>query len=80
MDMLNNLLDWSKAQLNSSNVILEFVELKQLAQDNIKLLAIQAKMKHISLENKIETDAIAMAGREHFTTMRTAKEKGTGLG
>lgn len=66
MDMLNNLLDWSKAQLNGAEVVLEPVQLRQIAEENLRLISSQAKLKNISLENKVDIQAIAMADKERL--------------
>jgi signal transduction histidine kinase len=66
MNMLNNLLVWSKAQLTETNITLQPVNLQQLAEENIQLVASKAEQKNIKLVNEIEPTAVALADKERL--------------
>ncbi|GAB3830373.1 hypothetical protein GCM10028895_46360 [Pontibacter rugosus] len=66
MGMLNNLLAWSKAQLQGSVVALEPIEVHQLTGENIDFAAREAKQKEISLINEIPENMILMADKERL--------------
>ena len=67
-NMLNNILVWSKAQLDSSHVNLEPVNLRQIAEDNLSQIESQAAEKNINLVNAVDEDIVAIADKErlHF--------------
>ncbi|MCC9166272.1 tetratricopeptide repeat-containing sensor histidine kinase [Pontibacter harenae] len=64
MDMLNNLLVWSKAQLKGSSVDLKPLNLHQLTAETVKFAARQAEQKSISLVNTVPENALAYADKE----------------
>ncbi len=66
MEMLNNLLDWSKAQLKGSQVDMEPIWLYELVEDNIRIVETQARLKNITIENKLPIDACVTADKERL--------------
>ncbi|KAA5545015.1 tetratricopeptide repeat-containing sensor histidine kinase [Adhaeribacter rhizoryzae] len=66
MNMLHNLLIWSRAQIAEKNIALQPINLQQLAQENIELAASQAKQKNISIVNKVDEQAVALADKEQL--------------
>ena len=66
MNMLHNLLVWSKAQLTETGIASEPVNLQQLVQENIQLAVSQADIKSISLINEVDVQAVALADKERL--------------
>jgi two-component system, sensor histidine kinase and response regulator len=66
LDMLNNLLVWSKAQLTETNITLQPVNLHRLVQENIQLAASNAGQKNIKLINDIAPGAVVVADKERL--------------
>jgi len=66
LNMLNNLLVWSKTQLEGSVILTQPLNLHQLAEDNIQLFSSQAEQKNITLINSIAPGAVALADKERL--------------
>jgi signal transduction histidine kinase len=60
-DLLNNLLQWSRAQMGSIQFNPQPILLRELTQQNLGLFAEDAAIKQIALEAKVDSDAIAFA-------------------
>ncbi|QCR23904.1 tetratricopeptide repeat-containing sensor histidine kinase [Pontibacter sp. SGAir0037] len=67
MNMLDNLLAWSKNQLKGGGVFLEPLWLHQLIEENMQFVATQAEHKNIILKNAVPVDAFALGDRERLS-------------
>ncbi len=65
-DMLQNLLVWSKAQLEESHVKMENIDLRQLVEENLAFAAAQAEEKEIRLVSLISAHIQVRADRERL--------------
>ncbi|MDP5231049.1 MAG: tetratricopeptide repeat-containing sensor histidine kinase [Cellulophaga sp.] len=63
---LNNLLSWSKSQMNGFVNHADIFNLKEEVQKNIQLLQENANQKQIRIENKITENAFAFADVNQF--------------
>ena len=59
--MLDNLLQWSKSQLQGMQTRPSLLSLRDLVQENFNLVQEQAKAKGITLENRVSPGATAFA-------------------
>jgi len=66
MNMLNNLLVWSKAQLTETSIVIQPVNLQQLAEENMQLAASKAEEKNIRIINTVAPHAVALADKERL--------------
>ncbi|MEQ8524513.1 ATP-binding protein [Gracilimonas sp.] len=57
-NLLNNLLNWAKSQLEGYRVIPEEFNLRQLLVENQKLLDYQAKEKNITVKNNTDDETV----------------------
>lgn len=64
--LLNNLLTWSKTQLDGTVVIKSNVNLKEVVTVNIDLLESLSSKKGIALSNLIEEDTVIYADKDMF--------------
>ncbi|TXK24681.1 sensor histidine kinase [Pontibacter qinzhouensis] len=67
-NMLNNLLLWSKAQLDGSSVVSTPLSLHSLVSENMALLTSQANEKGVQLLNLVQQEAFVLADQDrlHF--------------
>ncbi len=63
---LNNLLSWGRTQISGSTSDTSNIPLKNLIDDNIKLLDETAKKKTIVIHNKISSEILIWADRNHI--------------
>jgi len=63
-NMINNLLAWSKAQLDGDKLNMALTDLYFLAEENIDLAAAGAKEKNIRLVNHVPDDTIILTDKE----------------
>jgi|AntRauTorckE6833_2_1112554.scaffolds.fasta_scaffold05336_5 signal transduction histidine kinase len=61
--LLNNLLNWSKSQLEGYKVIPESFKLKEQLTENIKVLSMQAQDKRILITEKVKPEIRVYADR-----------------
>ncbi|MEP0368786.1 MAG: ATP-binding protein [Cyclobacteriaceae bacterium] len=54
--LLDNLLVWSKSQIQNAEPVLEPVDVHALVEESFRLLTVQAVKKGITLENHVSTD------------------------
>ncbi|RIJ42533.1 sensor histidine kinase [Pontibacter oryzae] len=66
MALLQNLLFWSKAQLDGEEVNLEPIALKQLIEENMQLVAGVAQQKGIKLVNDVAENAMVLADKQRL--------------
>ncbi|GEO04559.1 hypothetical protein AAE02nite_22230 [Adhaeribacter aerolatus] len=66
MNMLHNLLVWSKSQLNEATIDLQPVNLQQLAQENTRLAFLQADQKGIKIINAVDAHVEVLADKERL--------------
>lgn len=64
-DMLDNLLQWAKSQMNTIRILPTKLELSELVTQNIELYSAIAKQKHIKLYNEILLNQTAFADNNH---------------
>ena len=57
-NLLNNLLNWAKSQMEGYTVTPKEFSLKQLLTENQKLLSFQAKEKEITVENNLDDTTV----------------------
>lgn len=62
--LLDNLLFWAKSYQSDFKVVIKEIRVKQVADEIIGLLALQAEQKGIFVENKIPADLICLAEEE----------------
>lgn len=65
-DMLDNLLQWAKSQMNTIRILPTELKLSQLATQNTELYDAIAKQKNIQLSNQILPTEIAFADNNHI--------------
>ena len=65
-NMINNLLAWSKAQLNGNKLNLGLTDLFFLADENIELFAPNANEKNIKIINEVPDDSIILTDKERL--------------
>ena len=63
-NLLENLLNWAKSQMQGTKVYIKEVNLKSIIDDCLELLDPIAEKKLIKLSNNVDTTAIAMADNE----------------
>lgn len=61
--LLNNLLNWSKSQLDGYRVIPEPFDLKKQLSENVKVLSKQAQDKNIDITEKLKPDTQVFADK-----------------
>lgn len=66
ISMLQNVLIWSKAQLEEAHVNLEPVQLQQLVNENIQLATAHAEEKSIRFQGVVAEDAVVLADKERL--------------
>ncbi|WP_114782866.1 sensor histidine kinase [Botryobacter ruber] len=64
LNMLNNLLVWSKAQLEGSAIKYQPVNMQRLTQENIELACLQANHKNIQVTNLVDAGVFVLADKE----------------
>lgn len=62
--LLDNLLNWTRSQMQGLKISSQMVVLYELVQENIELLTSQAQLKNIHLENQIPKNITAFADVE----------------
>lgn len=62
--LMENLLQWAKCQMQTLEVSLTFVNLRDVADEVFSLLTSQAEMKNIKLVNNITSNAMAVAQQD----------------
>ncbi|MCJ8163226.1 HAMP domain-containing histidine kinase [Pontibacter sp. E15-1] len=67
MALLQNLLLWSKAQMEGEEIALEPLNLQLLVQENVQLLQGMAKQKDISIENTVNGGTFGLADKERLS-------------
>lgn len=63
-NLMENLLQWAKYQMNSPNLSPSEVNIAEVADDVVQLLNSQASSKKISLINTIDTDTTVLAQKD----------------
>ncbi len=66
---LDNLLEWSKSQLEGMVVKPTTVKIKSIIDDNIKLMDSQISLKSLTVENNIQAKAIAFVDPNMINTV-----------
>ncbi|WP_026462344.1 tetratricopeptide repeat-containing sensor histidine kinase [Adhaeribacter aquaticus] len=66
INMLNNLLVWSKAQLAESKVNLEPTSLRRLVADNLQLISQLSDQKQLELINQVPDNLIVLTDKERL--------------
>jgi signal transduction histidine kinase len=66
MNMLQNLLVWSRAQMEVNHVNLQPVNLRLLVDENVQVAASHAALKNITLTNTVAEDVFALADKERL--------------
>ncbi len=66
---LDNLLEWSKSQLEGMVVKPSIFQISNVVADNIKLMDSQIKLKSIQVENRIQPDLTAFADPNMINTV-----------
>ncbi|MFH1321072.1 MAG: HAMP domain-containing sensor histidine kinase [Bacteroidota bacterium] len=69
IELLDNLLHWSKTQLKKMDCIPEKIDLTEIADKNIDLLAKNAEAKKTNLYSKIEKNTYICADNNMITTV-----------
>jgi len=64
MEMLNNLLVWSKNQINGSGLHVQPVNVRLLADECVQVVLPKAEQKNLLIENSIDQDHLVYADRE----------------
>jgi len=65
-DLLNNLLHWSRNQMNNSKTEMEVLELNRLIRRNINLFEATAEQKHIDLQINTDTESLTVMADENM--------------
>lgn len=60
-DLLNDLLDWSKSQLDGLKANPEKISLKAIVFENFKLFEVQASHKQLTLKNELQSSEYVLA-------------------
>lgn len=68
-DFLDNLLCWSKSQMDNNKVEKREYSIKEIYDENILLFETQASQKQITIDCKISADTIAVCNREMIGTV-----------
>ena len=66
---LDNLLEWSKSQLEGINIKPENFNLQKIAAENITLVDSQIKAKSLKVENRISNELMAFADPNMINTV-----------
>lgn len=66
---LDNLLEWSKSQLDGVIVKPSIVAIQHIVDDNIKLMETQIKLKSLKVENKVSADITVFADPNMINTV-----------
>lgn len=61
LDLLENLLEWSRSQTGRMKISPEFVDLSMIAENNISLLEMAAETKNIKLLNEVKSGTMVFA-------------------
>jgi len=64
ISLMENLLQWSKSQMQSDTVRAEEVNLTQLVSEVLQLLHLQAEAKRINIDNKANSPAFVFVDRD----------------
>ncbi len=64
VSLMDNLLQWSKSQMQAHTVNADVIDVKEVIDDVLKLLCLQAEAKKIHIENKAPDGFIAWADRD----------------
>lgn len=62
--LLDNLLSWSRSQIQNSEPKIESVEVRDLVDESIKLLQFQASKKEVELVNNVDNKAVLESDRD----------------
>ena len=61
--MLENLLNWSRSQINSVNIVFEDLVLKEIIENEIKFFSKKAYEKNIIIQNELDENTIVKVDR-----------------
>ena len=64
VSLMDNLLHWAKSQMQAHTVNADVIDVKEMIDDVLKLLFLQAEAKKIHIENKAPDGFIAWADRD----------------
>ncbi|MCC9135770.1 ATP-binding protein [Pontibacter silvestris] len=67
LNMLNNLLVWSKAQMEANTLQLQPLELLPVIDENMQVAAAHAEAKSIKLTQEVEPHVVALADKERLS-------------
>ena len=67
--LLENLLEWSRAQTETLKFNPEYIDLKKIIQENIELLNSNAQNKHIKISSAIEKTTLVYADKNMVHTI-----------
>lgn len=62
--LMENLLQWSKSQMQAENALPQAIPLKEMTQEVVQVLNLQAEAKHIQIENKVGDPTHVWADRD----------------
>jgi signal transduction histidine kinase len=62
--LMENLLQWSKSQMQADSVRAQEIDLSKLVEEVIKLLRLQAEAKQVYLENKVDASIHVFADKD----------------
>ncbi|MGV3540374.1 MAG: tetratricopeptide repeat-containing sensor histidine kinase [Rufibacter sp.] len=65
-DMLNNLLVWSKNQLDGSRTAVDSLFLPQAVEDSVEIIKFQALQKEVTLQALVPEELVVLADREQL--------------
>jgi len=68
-ELLENLLQWSRAQTGKMQVTPQQIDLKNIIDDTLQLVAVSAEKKNIRLDNRCKVPVILMADINMLTTV-----------
>ncbi|TKC05536.1 sensor histidine kinase [Pedobacter polaris] len=68
-NFLDNLLEWSKSQLDGMVVKPSLIKISDIVSENIKLMDSQIKLKGLTVENRIDKDITAFADSNMIDTV-----------
>ncbi|MFB9862808.1 tetratricopeptide repeat-containing sensor histidine kinase [Rufibacter immobilis] len=66
VNMMNNLLGWSKAQMQGSSLELHPVNLHEMVRENFSVMEAQAKAKEVRLFNIVNKDLTVLTDKERL--------------
>ncbi|MGK2861308.1 MAG: sensor histidine kinase [Chitinophagaceae bacterium] len=64
VSLMDNLLQWAKSQMQAHTVNADFINVKEMIEEVMKLLYLQAEAKKIHIENKASDGFLAWADRD----------------